>query len=161
MNVTSCQIWRSQEKVCHLAPATLEPVSPSSTAFGIKSFSKFDRQQLCSPLTYRPHIYSINRSKPFKKVCQISRLCCLLLGPLWLIKIPLVYFINGKKGGLDCSPLNELHHIKSHYFSQLFIMDPPNISNQSHAFPPLILGVSSFTSFYHKNIIWCVLVFCS
>ena len=83
----------------------IEPVSPKSTSSGIRSFSKFDRQQLCSPLTYRPHIYSINRSKPFKKVCQISRLCCLLLGPLWQLKVPLVYFINGQKGGLDCSPL--------------------------------------------------------
>ena len=105
LKVTSCQSWRSQEKICHLAPATLEPVSPSSTASGIKSFSKFDRQQLCSPLTYRPHIYSINRSKPFKKVCQISRLCCLLLGPLWQLKVPLVYFINSQKGGLDCTLL--------------------------------------------------------
>ena len=103
--VTSCQSWRSQKKVCHLAPATLEPVSPSSTASGIKSFSKFDRQQLCSPLTYRPHIYSIKRSKTFKKVCQISRLCCLLLDPLWQLKVPPVYFINGQKGGLACSSL--------------------------------------------------------
>ena len=100
IKVTSCRIWRSQEKVCHLAPATLEPVSPDSSCTGVKPFSKFDRQQLCSPLTYRPHIYSINRSKPFKKVCQISRLCCLLLGPLWQLKVPLVYFINGQKGDL-------------------------------------------------------------
>ena len=42
---------------------------------------------------------------PLKKVCQISRLCCLLLGPLWQLKVPLVYFINGQKGGLDCTPL--------------------------------------------------------
>ena len=109
---TSCQSWRSQEKVCHLAQATLEPVSPSSTASGIRSFSKFDRQQLCSPLTYRPHIYSINSSKAFKKVCQISRLCCLLLGPSWQLKVPLVYFINGQKGGLDCTTLYfEKNHI--------------------------------------------------
>ena len=88
IKVTSCQSWRSQEKVCHLTPATLEPVSRISTASRIKSFSKFDRQQLCSPLTYRLHIYSINRSKPFKKVCQISRLCCLLLGPFGSLKYP-------------------------------------------------------------------------
>ena len=42
---------------------------------------------------------------PLKKVCQISRLYCVLLGPLWQLKVPLVYLINGQKGGLDCSPL--------------------------------------------------------
>ena len=31
-----------KKKVCQLAPATLKPVSPSSTVSGIKSFSKFD-----------------------------------------------------------------------------------------------------------------------
>ena len=29
----------------------------------------------------------------------------MLLGPLLQLKVPLVYFINGQKGGLDCSPL--------------------------------------------------------
>ena len=95
--ILAVKVGGFKKKVCHLAPANLEPVSPSLTAFGIKSFSKFDRQQFCSPLTYRPHINSINRSKPFKKVCQISRFCCLLLGPLWQLKIPLVYFIKMAK----------------------------------------------------------------
>ena len=30
---------------------------------------------------------------------------CLLFGLLWQLKVPLVYFINGQKGGLDCTPL--------------------------------------------------------
>ena len=34
---------------------------------GIKSFSKFDGQQLCSPLTYRSQIFSIERSIPISK----------------------------------------------------------------------------------------------
>ena len=44
-----------------------------STSTRLESFSKFDRWQLCSPLTYRPYIYSIERSKPFKEVYQKSR----------------------------------------------------------------------------------------
>ena len=32
-------------------------------------------------------------------------MCCLLFGSLWQLKVPLVYFINGQKGGLHCSPL--------------------------------------------------------
>ena len=41
----------------------------------IKSFSKFDRQHFCSPLTYRPNIYSIKRSKRFlKNRLKIKRL---------------------------------------------------------------------------------------
>ena len=35
---------------------------------GVKSFSKFDGQQLCSPLTNRPQIFSIERSKPLFKI---------------------------------------------------------------------------------------------
>ena len=42
------------KKVCHAAPAALEPVGPSATPTGFESFSKFDRQQLCSPLTFHP-----------------------------------------------------------------------------------------------------------
>ena len=42
--VTSCQSWRSQEKVCRPAPAPLKPVGPGLTLTGVKSFSKFDRQ---------------------------------------------------------------------------------------------------------------------
>ena len=76
-----------------------QPLSNQSARVQLRpgSFSKFERQQLCRYLTYRLHIYSINRSKPFKKVCQISRFCCLLLGPLWQLKIPLVYFIKMAK----------------------------------------------------------------
>ena len=32
---------------------------------GCESFSKFEGQSFCSPLTYRPQIFSIERSKPF------------------------------------------------------------------------------------------------
>ena len=40
--VTSCQSWRSQEKVCHAAPALVKPLGPSSSCTGVKSISKFD-----------------------------------------------------------------------------------------------------------------------
>ena len=40
--LTSCQIWRSQEKACQPAPAPLEPVGADSSCTGVKSFSKFD-----------------------------------------------------------------------------------------------------------------------
>ena len=63
--VTSSQSWRSQEKVCRPAPAPLEPVGPDSSCTGVKSFSKFDGQSFCSPLTYRPQIFSIERSTTF------------------------------------------------------------------------------------------------
>ena len=36
----------------------------SSTSPWVKSFSKFDRLYLCSPLTYIPYITCIERSKP-------------------------------------------------------------------------------------------------
>ena len=65
--------WRYHEKICHLALAPLEPVSPSSTASRVKSFSKFDRQYLCSPLIYGLYIYRIQRSEPLIEVYQKSR----------------------------------------------------------------------------------------
>ena len=40
---------------------------PGSSTPGVKSFSKFDSQQLCSPLTYRPQIFNIKRSNPILK----------------------------------------------------------------------------------------------
>ena len=40
--VTSCQSWRSQEKVCRPAPAPLEPVGQDSWSPRVESFSKFD-----------------------------------------------------------------------------------------------------------------------
>ena len=40
--VTSCQRWRSKEKVYQPALAPLEPVVPDSRTPGVKSFSKFD-----------------------------------------------------------------------------------------------------------------------
>ena len=36
--VTRCQSWRSQEKVCHPAPAPLEPVGPHSRKPGVEPF---------------------------------------------------------------------------------------------------------------------------
>ena len=71
--VTSCQSWRSHEKVCHTAPALVKPISPDSSCTGVEPFSKFDGQQLCSPLTYRPHISIIERRKPVIKCLKISR----------------------------------------------------------------------------------------
>ena len=44
------------------ALALVEPLGPSSSWTEMESFSKFDDQQLCSPLTYRPHVSSIERS---------------------------------------------------------------------------------------------------
>ena len=38
--------------------------SPGLSTPGVKAFSKFDSLQLLSPLTYRPQIFSIYRSKP-------------------------------------------------------------------------------------------------
>ena len=46
---TSCQSWRSQEKVCHPAPAPLEPVGPGLIIIGVVSFSKFNGRYLYSP----------------------------------------------------------------------------------------------------------------
>ena len=62
--VTSFQSRRSQEKVCLLAPATLEPAGLDSNLPAVESLSKLDGWELCSPLTYRPQIFSIKRSKP-------------------------------------------------------------------------------------------------
>ena len=64
LKVTSCQSWRSQQKVCRPALAPPEPVGPDSSCTGVKSFSKFEGRSFCSPSTYRPQIFSIERSKP-------------------------------------------------------------------------------------------------
>ena len=64
------------KKVCCPAPDHLKPVSPDSTQAGSKSFSMFDRQQLCSPLTFRPWINCIERSQT--PSMQISSLSCML-----------------------------------------------------------------------------------
>ena len=42
--VTSCQSRPSEEKVCCLALAPLEPVGPSLTLTGVETFSRFDGQ---------------------------------------------------------------------------------------------------------------------
>ena len=44
LEVTSCQSWGSQEKVCRAAPALVEPLGPSSSGTGVESLSKFDGQ---------------------------------------------------------------------------------------------------------------------
>ena len=44
-----------------------------STMTGFESFLKFYGRQFCSPLTYRPHFYSIERFKPFQDVYKNSR----------------------------------------------------------------------------------------
>ena len=64
---------RGREKVFHPAPALVEPLGPSSSLSRVESFSKFDGQQLCSPLIYRPHISIIERSKPVIKFIKILR----------------------------------------------------------------------------------------
>ena len=48
-------------------------ISPGSRLLWVKSFSKFDGQQLCSPLTHRPQIFIIKRSIPILKALKISR----------------------------------------------------------------------------------------
>ena len=48
-------------------------MGPDSSCTGVEPFSNFDGQQLCSPLTYRPHISIIERSKPVMKCVKISR----------------------------------------------------------------------------------------
>ena len=45
-----------KKKVYHRALALVEPVGPGLTPTWSESFSKFDGQQLCSPLTYRSYI---------------------------------------------------------------------------------------------------------
>ena len=46
--------------------------SPDSSCTGVKSFSKFDGQSFCSPLTYRPQITCMERSIPSqcRYLCQ-------------------------------------------------------------------------------------------
>ena len=61
-------------------------------------------------MTNRPHIYSIKRSKPFKKVFQISRGWQHFKGHFCLLKVTSFYIINWKKGGLACSPLYITHN---------------------------------------------------
>ena len=39
-------------------------IAPGSSLSGFESFSKFDREQLCRPLTYRTYNTSKERSKP-------------------------------------------------------------------------------------------------
>ena len=53
------------------------PAKVCASAFGqdsspprVESFSKFDDQNLCSPLTYVSHINDIERSKHLLKVCE-------------------------------------------------------------------------------------------
>ena len=58
------QSWRSQKKVCHVAPALVEPLGPSLSWTRTESFWKFVCWQLCSPLIYRPKIPSTERFKP-------------------------------------------------------------------------------------------------
>ena len=103
--VTNYQSWRSQEKVCLPAPATLEPISPHWRSTGVKSFSKFDGWLICSPLTYRPQIFSIKRSKPFSNVHRSSRGRRHFKGLFCLLKMTSVCFKNGQIVGLFCSSL--------------------------------------------------------
>ena len=57
----------------YLINSLVEPVRPDSRLPGVKPFSKFDGRQLCSPLTYRPHISIIKRSKPVIRCAILSR----------------------------------------------------------------------------------------
>ena len=48
-------------------------IGPGSRKPGVKSFSKFDSRQLCSPLTYRLQIFIVKISIPILKALKISR----------------------------------------------------------------------------------------
>ena len=52
------------------ALAPLKSVGLGSNPGEVESFSKFDGRSFCSPLTYRPQIFSIERSKSFKKAVK-------------------------------------------------------------------------------------------
>ena len=54
-------------------PGPSRPVCPGSIPGEVKSFSKFDGRSFCSPLTYRPQIFNIWRSKSFQKCVEISK----------------------------------------------------------------------------------------
>ena len=56
-------------------PAEVCPsaIGPGWRLPGVKSFSKFEDQQLCSHLTYKPQIFSISRSNPISKRVKSSR----------------------------------------------------------------------------------------
>ena len=56
-----------------LLSVQVELVSLDLCLPGVEPFIKFDGQQLCSPLTYRPYTSSIERSKPIIKCVKISR----------------------------------------------------------------------------------------
>ena len=47
------------------------PVCPDLIPGEVESFSKFDGWSFCSPLTYRPQIFSIERSKPLFNCLKI------------------------------------------------------------------------------------------
>ena len=80
--ITNCQSLRSQKE------SQLWPLQPkcvqahtyglSLLSIGFKSTSKFNGLQLCSPLTYRPYIICMERSKSSKNIpvpqgaCSIS-----------------------------------------------------------------------------------------
>ena len=55
------------------AKACATVIGPDSSGTVVKSFSKFDGRLFCSPMTYRSQIFSIERSKPFKKAVKSSR----------------------------------------------------------------------------------------
>ena len=71
--------------------------------------SNFESWQLCSPLTYRPHITCMERSKPLWKIYhQLNRLARFLR----LILLSQIYLIL-LRGGLFCS---YLYAMISHWF---------------------------------------------
>ena len=47
-------------------------LGPCSSLPRVKSFSNFDEQQFCSPLTHRPQIFCIERYKPFQGVSKVQ-----------------------------------------------------------------------------------------
>ena len=58
--------WAITAKVC------ASMIGLGSRQPGVKSFSKFDGQQLCSPLTYRLQILSIKDQLPFKSLSKLQ-----------------------------------------------------------------------------------------
>ena len=79
---------------------------------------------------------------PLKKCAKSQSLCCcLLLGPLWQLKVPLVYFINGQTGGLDCTPLYQFLPWVNYVKGDLWLWG--NIFSLSRMLVALCEGTSS------------------
>ena len=91
------------KKVCCSAPALLKPVGPGSTLPWFESFSKFEGRQICSHLTYRSYIHTMERSKLLLCTLAVQETGIILKVFFALSMWPHFDSVNLLRGSLFCS----------------------------------------------------------